>query len=160
MSRKDLAIPVDLYDGAMTLWVMPYVSAMNNIVQRQFEKIVPGGGEVKEDGTVTHPNWTWLERAFVMIEGNAVDAAFNREKLPLPARIWNAYWSERNGSLEHNWEVFVGVAVEDMTQGFWLAYEEAKTRGGLADAAELQKPEDNDTDPNADGATKKPKKTS
>lgn len=159
MSRKDLAVPVDLYDGAMTLWVMPYVSAMNNIVQRQFEKIVPSEIALDDKGNSRHVDWTWIEAAFVMIEGNVVDAAFNHDKPPLAARAWNAYWSERNGDLEYNWQAFVGVATEDMTNGFWTAYAEAKRIGGLADAPDLQAPP-KDADPNASGATKKPKRNS
>lgn len=159
MSRKDLAVPVDLYDGAMTLWVMPYVSAMNNIVQRKFERIVPGGGGEQADGTVQHPDWTWLERAFVMIEGNVVDALFNRDKLPLPARMWQAYWSERNGDLVHNWDAFAGVAAQEMTDGFWLAYKQAQADQGLKGDEDLRQPEDN-ADPNDGSVTKKPKRTS
>ena len=159
MARKDLAVPVDLYDGSMTLWVMPYVSAMNNIVQRQFEQIVPGGGEEQPDGSVEHPNWTWLERAFVMIEGNTVDAVFNSDDPPMPARIWQAYWSERNHSLEHNWNTFIGVAAQDMTNGFWQAYYEAQAGLGLQGNPDLQEPEE-DADPNAASATKQPKKSS
>lgn len=147
MPRKDLAVEQRLYDGAVTLWVMPYVSAMNNIVQHKFERIVP------------REEWTWLEKAFVMIEANVVDAAFADGDVPLPARMWRAYWQSRNGDPDHNWEAFVGIAAPEMTDPFWDALSSAQASSATQASPALRNPGD-DADPNDDSATKKRVRTS
>ncbi len=144
--RSPLAVPFELYDGEVVLWLMPFTTYKNNVVQSQFERIVPRSKKygVKNKDGVFEPGWDEYGNCFVMLEGNVVDAEF-KESLRPRASVWQAFWQARTGDLEARWNAYTAVATLWFNSDFWEAYR--GTRDATFDADDAIKQPDEDADP-------------
>ena len=153
MARNSLAVPHELYDGALVLWLLPYSSYRTGMVMNRFAEIVPQHEEPDEQGK---PRMVWdnTGNVFVLLEGHLLDLEVKDDQR-LEVRMWGAYWSARNGDLAHNWEEFQTVNTRRMNDDFIDAYNATRDTSYAASPDLKQPPEG--ADPNASSATKKPK---
>lgn len=148
MAHHTLAVAYPLYDGALTLWVMPYATHKAGRVIDAFEAVVP------------REKWGNYENSFLMIEGALIDVDFQRDsptERPLAAQAWEVYWQARNGDLAHNYDAFSEVAYPGMVEGFWEAFN--AVRSEFAPPEERQTPPEG-ADPNGSRTTSKRKRPS
>lgn len=77
---KQLAIPFDLYDGQMTMYVLPYGTLLVNKVIGGFDAFLP---------TEQRDSFDW---ALIKLESFVVDIEFHGKKLAPKVRGWQVYW--------------------------------------------------------------------
>lgn len=109
MSLRDLAKQAVVMDGQLTIWMMPYLTLKNDIVQAAFEKVVP------------RDEWGYIHNTFLIVEGVMIDV----EAAPnagLEAQALAYYWRNRNGSIAANWDSFTQVAGGKAYGAIWDAW--------------------------------------
>lgn len=128
MARNPLAVPYKLYDGAVTLWYLPYTTVFTQVAQDNFKLVTPA------------KKWQEYETCFVMLESFVIDAEFAAE-LPPKARAWQAYWSCRTSEVgsKENWRTFAQCAASFFSKDFWEGYN-ATRDASFAANEDLQPP--------------------
>jgi len=170
---RDVAVPYEALDGKVTFWMLPYTNTECDITLDKLARLDPPEKWVhSETGEETYtdplPNPTddaviaeqikaskW-ER--VSLWGNAhsifwgvvpltIEIEFHGKGLSAPVKGLKAFWQGRNGSVQHNWELFRQVIGGKVGTAWLEAY--GATRDTSYDGPEeLQHEPGENADPN------------
>lgn len=121
--------------GGLTLWLMPYTTYRVNVISEELRRIVP------------EEQWDDFHKTFVNFEGSTVDIEIN-DKATREEQAFSVYWTNRNGDMRTNWELFSAVCGTEFLNLFWEARLHTRDHSMDAPPALRDDPAE-DADPNA-----------
>lgn len=118
---RGLAVPHTLFDGQVTVWLLPYRSVAVDVV---LETLSPDGAPLDTGRTL-----------FALCDTLTVDAAFAlRDDAPPALRALELYWRERPDDVRARCALFLTLIDASVASAWWSAYE--ATRPALAGVPE------------------------
>jgi hypothetical protein len=113
MDLKALARKVELFDGVVTLYFLPFETPATLDQLTAIKKAL----KLKDKG-----DWQPYQGVFVHLERMLVDAEFAASDNAHVQALAH-WWAARNGDPVHNWEVFQSGMSIPMAEELWAAYQ-------------------------------------
>ena len=141
MNLKQLAKKVDLLDGEITVWYMPFSNLRSQMIVDNIIEAFPD--------TETWPHWL---RQFTFFEAYAIDAKLKTNSKNAHVRGLQMYMDKRNGSIAERADLFSYAVSRELQGVLFDAYTATREElPGVSPELAAGKPDNSDPEAVSDG---------